>query len=305
MDAMRCDAFQDGVPFPSPCCASCALPVESPVVYEDGRNMCEQCCHSSVWTSSEAREVAFDVLPYFHSNWPTWVDDPHGKRATCEALEHLPIHAVSAAELCALAAKHGSVSEAKQLCGATLVSDAHVVDAVIVLQGLPRCHTGRVLAHEFCHAALRLDASRRRRHSRLYGFDGTRGCGSGSQGLELEEEEGVCELWAVGYLARVVATGDAEAAKDASRQLTALLANDVPLYSRGLSNALAHVQLEKSPCTAPTDDRDSLYPCRHRCLFLLLCFCCRCCQTLPVTLWLTLWRFASPLPRRRQRHSTP
>lgn len=94
----------------------------------------------------------------------------------------------------------------------------HRIDSIAVLNGMPRIQLSAVLAHELCHAFLRL----------LRFPD-----------LDRKSEEGMCELWSHLWLSHVAATAPRASAAEATTRLKRLHANTNPIYGDGLREALA------------------------------------------------------------------
>jgi hypothetical protein len=97
------------------------------------------------------------------------------------------------------------------------------VTGIAILGSLPRLATGSVMAHELCHAHLRLGGYPRELPPRL--------------------EEGLCQLWSLLWLEHQLAAADGAA----DTQLGAFLAHQIrvdpsPVYGGGVRDALASYQ---------------------------------------------------------------
>ena len=195
---------------------------------DDTASLCLECVTTAVLSEQ-------DAVPLYH-------EVAHFLRASGAHLPYLPpLRLVPSGVLSAWASDAASAHESpssQQVRGLTLVSTtswslfglpsavpSHVsVTGIAILSGLPILATGAVMAHELCHAHLRLH-------------------GRSTQDLSPRLEEGLCQLWSLLWLEHRIAS--LSGAQDA--QLGAFLAHQIrtdpsPVYGDGVRDAMRAYQ---------------------------------------------------------------
>ena len=183
--------------------------------------LCLECMRTVVVTEADATPLYATVADFLQA-------------AGMEVPYLPPLRLVTAAHLTALSASAASAHEApssSQIRGMTLMSEISFgtfaprrvsVTAIAVLAALPRLATGAVLAHELCHAHLRL---------------------AGCLALPPRLEEGLCQLWALLWLEHTLSVALSE--EDA--RLGAFLAHQIrtdrsEVYGDGVRDAMRAYQ---------------------------------------------------------------
>jgi hypothetical protein len=187
--------------------------------------ICISCISSSVGSEADAQPLYHAVASFFAAQGaplpylpPLRVVAPAHMRALRSTA--LTAHADEPEEttlgLCL------STERSTSLMGMELSRSVNV-DAIAVRELLPRLLMGRVLAHELCHAHLRLNGATR---------------------LSPVVEEGTCELWSLLFLEHALNAGSGE---EGDLQFAAYLADATrtstsPVYGGGVRAALASFQ---------------------------------------------------------------